>query len=83
MAALTGNEIVICSVPTEALPDGLAEALDTARSPQRRHRKREDLAHCLWHKHSKLNQKSVVTIVGIPVETNMSNCPKHASLLGV
>ena len=66
---------------SEEMPAGLREAIMVARARQRRDRTREPLRHWLWQRTYELNQRSVVEIVDLLVETHIGSCVKHATLV--
>ena len=81
MAALTGHAVVAVLDDTELVPPGLITAVERARTLQRRERKREPIMHFLWQCSVALNQKSVLLLVDVMVETQQHNCIKQATLV--
>ena len=81
MSALTGVQMVVAGNAAQELHEGLTETLSAARAPLRRYRKREPLIHWLRNRAQELNQKSVVAVVDLLVETQVSRCPKHSELV--
>jgi hypothetical protein len=80
MAALLGTASVAATDESGDLPEGLKDAMGQARASQRRNRKREPLVHYLWQCREPLNQRSVIELVDLLVETQQHNCLKQAML---
>lgn len=81
MAALTGTTVVEAGAGSGDVPEALATAIAKARARQRRDRKREPIVHYLWQCKAKLNQRSVIELVDLLVETQQHNCLKQAMLV--
>lgn len=81
MAALTGIPVVQAGNDAGDVPEALAIAMQKARARQRRDRKREPIVHYLWQCRAPLNQRSVLDLMDLLVETQQHNCMKQAMLV--
>ena len=81
MAALSGNEIVLVTDSYEKLHEGLAVAMSAARAKNRRDRKRTPMIHWLKSRQDEINQKSLLGIIDLLVETQLCSCVKQAHLV--
>ena len=81
LSALTGKPLVSVADESEIVPEGLLTSMCLAKASQRRLRKREPVVHWLWSWSQPFNQKTVLALVDLMVETQQSGCFKQSCLV--